>query len=1527
MNSSFNKYHAEVLRVLDKFKRANEWSDFIEPLDSLCTVFKKYNAGYVPCIPHLIKRLNQLLNPALPGGVHLKTIECYKVMFEYTSKENILKDFDVLTLGLFNFSVNCRIIVANEYLDLLEKIVEMFGSKLESFARHILFGFLPFLESEGADFYAKAYFALLSFLDKTSEKKFYTALWTNFIDHPDLRPSVINFLSKHKVMVIPNHGLVGKAYSLGLEVENPFVIRPILEMSNRDFPYVVDAGLVASPNIGTLTDPPLSEVSISEASTSSASLVMNPKALQTIKDLTEGETGEKEMEECNIGIIKGVLKIFLKKEVGMHKRAYKWLNISESITERDVDYIEKGLRAYLGGDMEDLSTFFKVVNAMEDRENLTIYLMERLILDAISTVIRNGKEVKGSYYHIKKNAKTFLSHSLDEFYRVIYMNLEREFEAQKDFNSLDRPVEIFDASSGEDSERFMDGANPAEQLLGLATYAFFDLDAVDANVTSIHIPLLCHLVIRNRRKISPRVFFSFLNTFIERCTLMPGLAPGLVTPELISSFYSKEAQTLLEINLISSLASELSRLDSYDEATEDHILWADAELTLQNGILVWADSHCLKRMHRNGSFFNFREDDVKILQKFMAVHGHKDFPKDFIHVLGTFLTSNYKFPELITRLGHFIDKDKLVANLWDDFIQAKNPKYLMHFPEELVGSFVLKVLPDVAIRDACLFLGEALRAERHYDVLFRVATTVDHRSSEFTSLLFNLDGTDRFIKNLLDRYYPGVDDPYGYDITMAVMFLVETLIDNGGFMKDVKENVEIKLEKDGVVGVQEALIKMVFHTLDQRLEKVITDGLNNLSVQSDMSISGFSDRSKVSSAMSECSELSCKTQDRKDTIGNILVSSSSINDYKRIYRFIFNILFKLHKRGISILIPDLDRVKEVIVRCKNDFYVMKRSLFLVVEDVEFIYKNYLHFYRPIFSQINGMSIKEQFFSYLIHTDDMDLSVEVMQEVLPYVLAIGSIKKEDLYAKCFLLIGRACQASTALYRRRGAMYTKMQSDPEPDSIGGIDLNRANPKDEGESTPEFKETLTEDEIIALAGTEPTKIILVKTGSLESAIQLTTALFARNSTLFVSSIPPESAFLNIFGAMPFRDELYAKILSLARSLKFPTRLLINMTLMLPTESRDDVIKAKADFLRSVFGAQEPDTNAIELLLELFRNNQSDLGRLVVSNILHSLLSKAELAVRLQSATFNEELKLIKTIIRSRMATGPSVSLLKTCCFTILSSRFREEALGLIALYFKLNPSCKVFTDAFIGHFYKNFFDFGILQKKSILALIATSPSFDPFSIINTLISRMDASIFSSAQSEELQRIASIKKMAFFILTQPKNKFSSMSDVFVKLINDLINTSSELRLELIRFSTVLMLKIDNHYLQTLFPILIADFMVTVFTKDLKVVHEIFRFVDISIWLKSSVFTFNVLFTEGHSFHNQLKSHLSYDVGEDLNLVMSERLPSFFTLAYEGQLDSWGQISAFLKEAQGYYNYIDVHMVERDYMRVEDSLSITFTE
>ncbi|KAM0680153.1 hypothetical protein GINT2_001536 [Glugoides intestinalis] len=1576
MATNTSKYHSEVFKRLEKFKTAQEWSDFIEPLNSLCTVFKKYSAGYIPWLPHLVKRLNQLLNPALPGGIHLKTIECYKVILDCISFENLIRDFDVLTVGLFNFSMSCKIIVANEYLDLLEKIISHLGSNVDGFVNHIILGVLPFLESESSEFYNRAYHILCSFLGKVPERTFYIALWNNFIEYPDMRISVLNFLNKQKSIGVPDYGLVTNAFCAGLASENQYIIRSILELSNRDFPYVVEFNekvFSNKKNISSEVQQRLDALTINSVCTD-----INEKASSTIeitsayaeqvipqalKDIAGNMQSENDalikkdvdalLEKCNKDLVRSVLRIFLKKEISIHKRAYKWLNIGETVVEKDIDYIEKGLRLYLSGREEDLSNFFKIVNSLADRENLVVFLMERVILDAVQIMMSlDEKKNVESFYIVKKNAKSFLNYSLDEFYRVIYTKLNRifetfEIESETEEDSCTNIVlesEFSEDSTIQSNDLVLEkDLNTAEQLIRLVIYSVNTLNAFDQNVATIHIPLLCHLLIRNKRKIAHSLFSYFLGMFLEKCEGSLELESKEVSCMLINTFYQKEnAKALLEINLVGAIAKELGRLELYVESGAEAMLWADADLVIHNGILMWTEMKNPERIRREKhKYFNFCADDIEIIYKFTRKHGYKDFPEEFLNTLGVYLAFNYKFVDMINMLEYYIDYNLLRVIMWNDFIVSKNPKYLLKFEESFLSDFLIKVLPVTSIQDVCIFLSESLKVNMYHEMLFRVITTASHHIPEVSKVLLNLHDSLPLLQHVFDRYYSELEseDPYRYDIAIAILNIIRYLIDNNIFLQVATDNSIVEIKKFGSIGIREVLVNVLFSILVKNLDAIESD-LNDQYTECYKSAHFLYKEStssqKVSRSASDVSlanrsyEINYEKYSPDKSLVNILDRSSSIKDYKKVSRLVVNILYQLARKSISITISDADALKRLIKQSKNDFYILKRTLLFVKDDISFIHANYMHFYRPILALISTMPLKESFFSYLA-SPKTSCTIEILLETWKYIIRIRSLNMEDFYRKALKMICERFEQTSAIYKKVKGYYRKIDNNSsakQESAYANVEGDRKGPLVAAVFI--FKEKLTGNEIAARIENNLStgKLIVLQQGDISAALKLASLMFLANKTLFVSTLPWSNTLLYMFGTVEFKEELFKSLIRFPKNSGVPLPILSTITDILSISTKETIIKAEADYLRTTFGTGEMNVKVMWFLIQLFKDQQaSSLSRTILANILHSIELSIEAHIK-QTHNFDKEIKVLSKMVNLVKNETSLISYFKLCCFGLLNSKkYQKQGLEIIYSYFLRNPNCKVFIDAFVHYFSKVSIGSNVFIKKKVFTVIGRSNNFDPFIIINNLIANMESSFFMSLQNEEAAKINSLQRMSFLVLSQPMNKFSSLSDTFVTVINRIINSSTELKTETLRFCTVLMLKIENHYLQTLFPILVGDFISTVFSKDLKVVVEIFRFVDISIWLGSPIFTFKVLFLEKHCFFNQLKSHIFNESTDETQIkIQSHKLPNFLACMFSN-ITSWSQLSFYLKRAPEYYSYIASHMIERDFEETEKNLFMTFEE
>lgn len=869
MSANSEKYQVEVLKKLEDFKFAKEWSDFIGLLDSLCSIFKKYRQNYVPCIPQLVKRLNQLLNPTLPGGVHLKTFECYTVIFELASKENILKEFEILTVGLFNFSLNYKVAIAGEYLNLLESVIFNLGPQLGPFSEMVILGFIPFLESESSEFFNRAYNLLNTLLSQITEDAFFDSMWKIFISYPELRSCVLNFFFRYKVVVISDYCLVTTALCEGMNTTNSFIIRSLLDISNRDFPLNTDTNdmpgndtLVdnkssnkSSSKSKTLKSPTLSCLSGAENDlpdeisgldeieedlnlsgleesvenfqsslidlTSDNTTNLEIKQQYTIKDLAKirDKTDEdknssaylKEKTEFNNKLIKNVLRIFLIKEVSINKRAYEWFNLGDVFNESDVVYLERGLRMYLNGLKEDLITFYEVMNSLDYRDNLSSLLIERLILDSFQ-LLKNLDISKNTEIDIllKKKAKIFINSFLNDIYRVLYIKIDDAFTKYSDS----------DGDSGNSMEE-------AKNLLDLAIFLIETLDAIDQSVIYVHIPLLAHIIIRNRKKISEEYFDFFLNLMIEKVELPTegndenNKQQNIIVSELKASIirecYQKDKTAeLLEYNLTAAVSKELSKMTIYDETCEEYRFWSDSALILNDGILEWTEMKNAYKINNdceNRGYFNFSERDMLLITKYIRKFGFNDFHEEFLQHLGKYLCFNYKYIDLVKLLEIYVDNVQLNVNLWNDFVISKNAQFLVFYGEGQLLKFLNDVVPSASLKDICIFLKTALKSDSFISILFQVASIADTQSNYFLDLLLYVENPIPIIEHLLLRFSQmesyNDESQIKFDVILPILSILEILIENENFIDILKSNYIIDVEKFGKTIVLDAITNMI----------------------------------------------------------------------------------------------------------------------------------------------------------------------------------------------------------------------------------------------------------------------------------------------------------------------------------------------------------------------------------------------------------------------------------------------------------------------------------------------------------------------------------------------------------------------------------------------------------------------------------------------------------------------------------------------------------------------------------------------
>ncbi|KAI8919962.1 Dopey, N-terminal-domain-containing protein [Powellomyces hirtus] len=243
----YRRYVQAVDKILQSFDTISEWADVIGFLTRLAKTLQAYPMHTV--IPRklvLSKRLAQCLNPALPAGVHQKTIEIYAIILEASGSSQMAEDLPLWSHGLFPFLQNSTTTLKPLVLGIYEKFYLPLGPRLKSCLKGLILAILPILEEENGEFFSRGITLLDSLSSSVGQGYFYHCLWLSLISTPHLRLAAVNYLLKRMpklssaedvAVVLGNEtGLLARALSAVLTDEIALVQRGGLELLVVHFP-------------------------------------------------------------------------------------------------------------------------------------------------------------------------------------------------------------------------------------------------------------------------------------------------------------------------------------------------------------------------------------------------------------------------------------------------------------------------------------------------------------------------------------------------------------------------------------------------------------------------------------------------------------------------------------------------------------------------------------------------------------------------------------------------------------------------------------------------------------------------------------------------------------------------------------------------------------------------------------------------------------------------------------------------------------------------------------------------------------------------------------------------------------------------------------------------------------------------------------------------------------------------------------------------------------------------------------------
>ncbi|KAL7749665.1 hypothetical protein RI367_004893 [Sorochytrium milnesiophthora] len=369
----YRKYVQAIDRILQSFDTISEWPDiitFLSRLSKTIQAFPQYTS--IPSRLTIAKRLSQCLNPALPAGVHQKTIETYSTIFQTIGPRSLSKDASIWFFGLFPFVKSAGMSVKPAVLDLIQTHCLILGQDLMPCLKSLILAILPGLEEEDSEFFDQTVRLLDSIAAEVGVNAFFDVFWLGLITGVQARRAATNYLlrcspsrSLEEVSFGSNTSLMVRGLAAALNDSNP---QNLVQRGALDF------------MIGKL---PLS--------------------------------AERVRGDDLMFLVKHAAGVVLRKDMSLNRRLYSWL-LSE---DEDARYLQKyGLSPLITAFREMFHTRqhsafevqrpFRILISLLDKSEIGDPLAEALLLDILVslqvTLVDDGCSFKND---LKQTANMF----------------------------------------------------------------------------------------------------------------------------------------------------------------------------------------------------------------------------------------------------------------------------------------------------------------------------------------------------------------------------------------------------------------------------------------------------------------------------------------------------------------------------------------------------------------------------------------------------------------------------------------------------------------------------------------------------------------------------------------------------------------------------------------------------------------------------------------------------------------------------------------------------------------------------------------------------------------------------------------------------------------------------------------------------------------------------------------------------------------------------------------------------------------
>ncbi|KAI9352085.1 Dopey, N-terminal-domain-containing protein [Obelidium mucronatum] len=366
----YKRYVNAIDTILKLFDSVNEWADVIGFLSKLLKTLQMHNQySNVPRKLVVSKRLAQCLNPALPSGVHQKTLEVYQSIFEAAGPAQLAEDLPLWSYGLFPFFQSAAMSVKPVVLNLYERHYLTLGLKLKPSLKGMILALLPGLEEEGNEFFDPVMQMLDKLCATVGSIYFFHCISLAIISGQRLRGAAVNYLLKRmpkfatKADVASILGgdtlVVSLALAAALEDKQLLVQRGALELLVVHFPLQ-----------NSLFPPQEVEVIVCAA----------------------------------IGVV-------LRKDMSLNRRLYSWLLGSHNdLQPSSRDSLVNTLRSMLwtsSVDIHELTKPYRIIISLLDKDEIGAAVLELILFDIFKS-LKHKSETLSNYKELLQSAEMLL---------------------------------------------------------------------------------------------------------------------------------------------------------------------------------------------------------------------------------------------------------------------------------------------------------------------------------------------------------------------------------------------------------------------------------------------------------------------------------------------------------------------------------------------------------------------------------------------------------------------------------------------------------------------------------------------------------------------------------------------------------------------------------------------------------------------------------------------------------------------------------------------------------------------------------------------------------------------------------------------------------------------------------------------------------------------------------------------------------------------------------------------------------------